>query len=71
MPSEDYNLLGCDLVWFNFTDVSEECTASILGSQSKTSKQNPSSMLGLIFDPEDGGSIFLRSVGKVVPDKMA
>jgi hypothetical protein len=46
-----------------FADVSEDRTASFFMVQ-EYDKQEATSKLNLLFDPEDVGSTFLRNVGK-------
>jgi hypothetical protein len=50
------------LVWWKFTDISEESTASIFRSKRKPSNQQKTHaaiVTLLLFDPEDGISAFL------------
>jgi hypothetical protein len=51
-----------------FADVLEECTASIprvkeWGRKPAISEWQSDLLIGLIFDPEDGDSMFLKNVG--------
>jgi hypothetical protein len=52
------------LVWQNFIDVSEECTASILR------KLLAACLLILLLGTNDVASICLQSVSKLLPDYM-
>jgi hypothetical protein len=50
-----------------------EITASIFSvpSNRETKKATSFSLLGALFDTENGGSIFLRNDGRFLPDCMA
>jgi hypothetical protein len=49
-------------------DVSEEHIASIFRIEEASTCFQAGFLHGLFFDPEDGGEIFLRNVGRVSKD---
>jgi hypothetical protein len=64
MIKKKLHLLGCEACSLvEFTCVSEEHTASVSSSSSSSG-----SLLDLLFDLEDGGSILLRNAGRLSPD---
>jgi hypothetical protein len=60
-------------------DVSEEHIAYIFRAEEQTEQETSSAcylcqvgfLLGLLFDPDDDGEIFLRNVGRLTTDYMA
>jgi hypothetical protein len=54
------------VVWRKFTDVFGEHLSKIKANkQAVGSNHSVTYLLSLLYDPEDGNSIFLRNVGKL------
>jgi hypothetical protein len=76
---ELYSGIWRRVVWKTSTNVKEELSASIFWVEEYAQQANkqaatfcllPVCLLGLLFDPEDGGSTFHRNVGKRLPDYL-
>jgi hypothetical protein len=64
--------MWCCAIWQKFTDVSEECTASIFRNKEwdlQTSrKQSAACLHSLLSVPEDGVNALLWNIGTLLPD---
>jgi hypothetical protein len=56
---------GCLVAWWDYTNVSENSTASRVEAEQVTSNQHSTCcFFGSVFNPEDRSSVFLRNVGQ-------